>query len=495
MNEKDIKVLLDFQHFAANRRLETLIRSAHEADNEEDDRISIMTDSQTEMLAAAGVESDKDKPKNRKSLIQFLGGLMVTLSLCAFASCSNITETKYIDQTTIKTSEYTSSEATTVAYYTQRYFTDKNGDKFLDERGENYEYVGSETKHVPAGTRISTIGSINDIDETKGVDYDCYEQYGFSQSGKTLNLFYRAKKVTYRFFLMPNDTIPVATLEGKCLLPLTPPPTKNYSTNGKFALWRGNDGALLQRVYGTKSMDFYAQWFTPYGNKERPDTVGDIVFSDGTASHYQDYQDDQGVSHLSEEQKKNAIAVIISTTYNRTTGNGTGYNEGKVVIGLGTIPAPAYQWWSKGDYFDTPSSMNDGRVNTSILRTKSAYPETLEDFPILNWALNYADYARRQKDITIKDELWEGWFLPSYNEWMQAFISKSSNYSDATSVSAAFAAAGVSYDVVSDNFWTSTCAMGKKSGDDKVSWYVLQTPKKLVEPNTTSTALAMREFK
>ena len=50
MNKNDIKVLLDFQHFAANKRLETLIRSAHESDNEEDDRISIMTDSQAEML-------------------------------------------------------------------------------------------------------------------------------------------------------------------------------------------------------------------------------------------------------------------------------------------------------------------------------------------------------------------------------------------------------------------------------------------------------------
>ena len=52
MNENDIKVLLDFQHFAANKRLETLIRSAHESDNEEDDRISIMTDSQAEMLGS-----------------------------------------------------------------------------------------------------------------------------------------------------------------------------------------------------------------------------------------------------------------------------------------------------------------------------------------------------------------------------------------------------------------------------------------------------------
>ena len=481
MNEKDIKVLLDFQHFAANRRLEALIRAAHEADNEEDDRISIMTDSQTEMLAAAGVDSDSNQPKNRKSLIQFLGGLMVLLSICFVAGCSNITETKYIDQTEIKTTEYTAANATEVAYYTQRYFTDKNGDKYVDEKGESYVYAGSEKKVVNAGTKIATIGNIEALQPVEGINYECYEPYGFSQSGKTLNLFYKAKKVTYRFFLMPNDTVPVATLEGKSELPLTPPPTKNYNANGKFALWKGEDGSLLQRTYGTKNMDFYAQWFTPYGNKERPDTVGDIVFSDGTASHY------NGAS-LTEDQRKNAIAVIISSTYNRTTGNGSGYNEGKILIGLGTVMAPSLQWgtkWNKDTPFDLDGSKNDGRMNSAIMLAKDD-EHKVDNFPALKWALDYADYVAEQKDIIISKELKEGWYLPSYNEWMQAFINR-------IQTTAAFSAAGAPFDILQDSFWTSTSIMGKTDG--KVGWYIYLTPKVLKYPDKENTALAMREFK
>ena len=483
MNENDIKVLLDFQHFAANKRLETLIRSAHESDNEEDDRISIMTDSQAEMLAAAGTETDKDHPKDRKSLIQSLGGLMVILSLCLFMACSNgVSETKYIDQTAIKTTEYTGANATEVAYYAQLYFTDKFGDKYVEEKAEDYVYVGSEKKVVPAGTKISTIGNIKVLPEpqAKNINYDCYEQYGFTQTGKTINLFYKAKTVTYRFFLMPNDTVPVAILQGKTQLPLTPPPTKNYDASGKFAIWKGTDGTILQRTYGTKDLDFFAQWFTPYGKKERPDTVGDIVFSDGTASHY------SGLT-LSDEQKKNAIAVIVSTSYNRTTGNGTGYNEGRVILGLGTIASPALQWWTRGNSFDTPTSKNDGRMNTSIIRTKST-SESFDDFPALKWAINYATYASEEKGINISDELKTGWYLPAYNEWLQALISRDASLG-------AFNALGITYSVLDDNFWTSTSTMGKKTDSDPVSWYIHLTQNALLEPGQTCTALAMREFK
>ena len=110
----------------------------------------------------------------------------------------------------------------------------------------------------------------------------------------------------------------------------------------------------------------------------------------------------------------------------------------------------------------------------------------VDNFPALKWALDYADYVAEQKDIIISKELKEGWYLPSYNEWMQAFINR-------IQTTAAFSAAGAPFDILQDSFWTSTSIMGKTDG--KVGWYIYLTPKVLKYPDKENTALAMREFK
>lgn len=469
MTEKDIKVLLDFQHFDENDSLSKLIKAAHENDSEkEDTRFAVMTDDEVEMLAAAGVDSGRQQNKDRRSFIKSLGGLLVFLMVCTVCACKTDSETKYIDQTEIKTTTYTPADATELAYYTQRYYIDENGDKYLQERSEDYVYSGSERKTVTAGTKIAGLGK----------DIEGFEQYGFTQSGKTLNLYYRAKTITYRFFISETDTKPVITLVGKAGLPLTAPPTKSYTTSGKIARWRAKDDfSPLGKTYGKVNKDYYAAWFTPLGTKERPDAVGDIVFTDGTAVYYAD------VTNLSEEQQKHAIAVIVSTTYNRTTGNGTGFNEGKLIIGLGTLQVETYWYgWVESNLFKTSTSTNDGRLNHAIIKASG------DSFNLFSWVDDYAKNFYTATGIYLTGEFETGWFIPSYSEWLQARISL-------TPVKKAFDLIGNGINVEDDDFYTSTNTMGILN--DKVSWYVRSSKNNLLNQSDDPKhkALSMREFK
>ena len=471
MTEREIKILLDFQHFSKNERLENVIKKTHVNFTEKDETAySVMSDSETEQLAAAGVEGTK-RPKDRKTFIKSLGGLLILLCLSSFISCQQDTETVYIDQTEIKTTLYTNAKASKVSYYIQRYFTDENGDKFIDEKAESYEYLESEDKTVAAGTKISEIGK-----EIEG-----FEQHGFSQSGSTLYLFYRAKTVTYKFFLSNDDTVPITTLIGKSQLPLTSPPTKNYSNSGKFARWATADGEELQKTYGTRDQNYYAQWFTPLGTKEKPDSIGDIVFSDGTAISCEG-------SVLSEEQKKNAIAVIVSTTYNRTTGHGTGYNEGKTILGLGTLSYEG-EWAKEGEWPEDEdknyrvTSQNDGRLSMAIIK------EWYSLISIVNWINKYPK-SLEEKGIILYGDLSSGWYLPAYFEWQQAVITGSL-------IKKAFEAIDFPIDIIenANDFWTSSYVKAVVGSSSKASWVIRTAKNNLDKPDSSLKALAMREFK
>lgn len=466
MTEREIKILLDFQHFSKNERLENVIKKTHVNFTEkEETAYSVMSDSETEQLAAAGVGGTK-RPKDRKTFIKSLGGLLILLCLSSFISCkAEETETIYIDQTEIKTTLYTNAASSKVSYYTQKYFTDENGDKYIDEKAESYEYLESEDRTIAAGTKISEIGK-----EIEG-----FEQHGFSQSGSTLYLFYRAKTVTYKFFLSSGDTVPITTLIGKSQLPLTAPPTKNYNNSGKFARWTTADGEELQKTYGTEDQSYYAQWFTPLGTKEKPDSIGDIVFSDGTAISCEG-------SALSDEQKKNAIAVIVSTTYNRTTGHGTGYNEGKTIIGLGTL---SYEGeWAEYDTYMRVTSQNDGRLSMAIIR------EWYRFISIDTWIDQYPQLLVDEKGISLYGDLGSGWYLPAYFEWQQAIIS-------GTLIKKAFEAIDFPVDIIdkTNDFWTSSNVKAVVGSSSKASWVIRTAKNNLVKPNSSLKALAMREFK
>ena len=76
---------------------------------------------------------------------------------------------------------------------------------------------------------------------------------------------------------------------------------------------------ILEAVLALSSVAFAK----PYGEKSRPDSVGDIVFADGTATAWR-----EGLT-LTEEQKKAAVAVIFYA--------GTGCSNGgeRRVLGVG----------------------------------------------------------------------------------------------------------------------------------------------------------------
>lgn len=145
-----------------------------------------------------------------------------------------------------------------------------------------------------------------------------------------------------------------------------------------------------------------------YGDKSAPTAVGDIVFSDGTATPYSDSL------VLDANQKANAVAVIFYT-------DGDGY-LGSRILGVGLKEGLGLMWAPSG----TPgySGVNSSSVgNTTIINhddsngsvnwggvcradsTAAAYMAA--HYPAFNYANTYG--------VEISGET-SGWYLPAYRE-------------------------------------------------------------------------------
>lgn len=204
----------------------------------------------------------------------------------------------------------------------------------------------------------------------------------------------------------------------------------------------------------------------PAGNpnglvKNKPDSVGDIVLSDGTAIGYMN-----GLI-LSESQRQSAIAVIFYT------GNESD-SLGKKMLGVGLKHEKVgVKWcWTAAHAYSKkiPSIASDSRLVDSELKffgdiegsdnleqigyvlssdkdiigddSNDTYP--VSRYPAFGFAFNYKDNFSRIKNTAYES----GWYLPTVAELYQAW--KNREVVDAASK----LAGGDEFSV--DNYWTSS---------------------------------------
>lgn len=156
--------------------------------------------------------------------------------------------------------------------------------------------------------------------------------------------------VTYSYYLNDYTDQIWAEISGKkgALLPSVTSPKKNgYRFNG----WKTKDGSEPPLNFGSDDLRFIAQWEDSsttklIGSKSSPDTVGDIIFTDGSASPYPMTFDE-----LTDEQWKSAVAMLFTTTYNPANGSNEkgGQYQYKIAAGL---QAPSAMKWCTAKLYE-----------------------------------------------------------------------------------------------------------------------------------------------
>ena len=143
-----------------------------------------------------------------------------------------------------------------------------------------------------------------------------------------------------------------------------------------------------------------------YGDKSAPTAVGDIVFSDGTATPYSDSL------VLDANQKANAVAVIFYA-------NGGDPYLGNRILGVGLKEGSGLMWAPSGTFgyssvnSSSVSGVNHNDGNGSVNwggvcnADSSATTTAATNYPAFNYANTYG--------VEISGEA-SGWYLPAYRE-------------------------------------------------------------------------------
>ena len=211
----------------------------------------------------------------------------------------------------------------------------------------------------------------------------------------------------------------------------------------------------------------------PYGEKSRPDSAGDIVFADGTATAWR-----EGLT-LTDAQKKAAVAVIF---YVGTECSNSG---GRRVLGVGlknaTGSGNTLEWarytsdTDKAEGYSTnitaiqctPSESGSGKAATETFTGDldgsdnwQALCEAVSDegtsgnYPAWEWVNAYASTANLTEDYA------SGWYLPTVAELSMLYRAKDT-------VNAALKAAGGT-EIADTGYWSSS----QGSSDFGTAWRV-----------------------
>ena len=175
----------------------------------------------------------------------------------------------------------------------------------------------------------------------------------------------------------------------------------------------------------------------PIGSKDAPDALGDIVFSDGSATAY----DQLGTEDLTE-----AVAVIFDAANKKGVGlQSSGYLRWDTITDIDT------------DGLAFVTSQDDGSGNWAVIQT--ADPTRAADAATYYPAFNYANTYSAPGYTS-------GWYLPAYNELCAIESAK-------TILNAAFGTIGSGATLLptggqncwSSSSWNGDCALQVKFGD------------------------------
>ncbi|EID85748.1 hypothetical protein MSI_05670 [Treponema sp. JC4] len=260
--------------------------------------------------------------------------------------------------------------------------------------------------------------------------------------------------VTYNFYYSKASTNQLYSITGKPgqPVPYIPVPKRTFYT---FDCWEADDESQLLKVFGNQSLDFYAQWnsTTRIGNKIKPSVVGDIVFTDGSATSYADAIE----TPLTEEQKNQAVAVIYTTSYNPENGNN---KNGNTMLAIAINPKNT-KWCEETIKVNNDDvylalyvgydlqnityknqtagllsfNMYDGSKN--LAKTDQLVAYSYYYAPAFYYAYTYGE------TVDMVESLRDGWYLPSYYEMRVLMIEEGL----LSTIKSVFTLAGKTFDV------------------------------------------------
>lgn len=264
--------------------------------------------------------------------------------------------------------------------------------------------------------------------------------------------------VTYNFYYSHASTNLLYSITGKPgdQVPNLPVPKRKFYT---FDSWKTDDGSEIPANFGTTSLEIYAQWTstTQIGNKIKPSVVGDIVFTDGSATSYTDAI----ATPLTDDQKNNVAAIIFTTSYNLENGDN---KNGSTMLGIAVYPKHT-NWCAdkiKVDNDDVLLSLYAGYDIQNITNNKQ--PANVLSFNLYDGSKNlpktdqllaysyyyapafYYAYTYGTNAVDMKEEYRDGWYLPSYYE-MRVLMTEEGLLSTIKSV---FSLAGKTFDLNSN---------------------------------------------
>ena len=234
--------------------------------------------------------------------------------------------------------------------------------------------------------------------------------------------------VTYNFYYSHASTNLLYSITGKPgdRVPNLPVPKRKFYT---FDSWKTDDGSEIPANFGTTSLEIYAQWTstTQIGNKIKPSVVGDIVFTDGSATSYTDAI----ATPLTDDQKKNVAAIIFTTSYNLENGDN---KNGSTMLGIAVKPkhtnwcADRIKVGNDNDLlslyagYDLQNITNDNQpanvLSFNLYDGSKNLPKTDQ---LLAYSYYYAPafyyaYTYGTNAVDMKEEYRDGWYLPAVNE-------------------------------------------------------------------------------
>lgn len=266
--------------------------------------------------------------------------------------------------------------------------------------------------------------------------------------------------VTYNFYYSHASTNLLYSITGKPgdQVPNLPVPKRKFYT---FDSWKTDDGSEIPANFGTTSLEIYAQWTstTQIGNKIKPSVVGDIVFTDGSATSYTDAI----ATPLTDDQKNNVAAIIFTTSYNLENGDN---KNGSTMLGIAVKPKHTNWCAERIEVLNEETKKHD-KVLLSLYAGYDIQNITYNNQPASALSFNLYDGSKNLPktdqflaysyyyapafyyaytygtEINMKEELRDGWYLPSYYE-MRVLMTEEGLLSTIKSV---FSLAGKTFDV------------------------------------------------
>lgn len=362
--------------------------------------------------------------------------------------------------------------------------------------GEGYEKVNILANTIPAGTKLSELDSIYGI-SVYGCTVTGMIEQELTDGRRVLSIYFDRNTITYSFYA--DDQL-VASFTGLYGNSFTLPPYQKKDGH-LFVRWIDSEGNSAPSIFETESdSDFYAEWQAAsrtYGKKSRPDAIGDIVFSDGSATAY----DDPEIYELLPEQRDSIISVIFyigqkcsTDSSSRTLGislnssstelawcSSDAQAAGKFISEIECHPTSSFiQFFSDSEFWYNVN----GTENFQKLQNAVSDATNSSRYPSWNWINRFTESS------SLPDEWKTGWYMPTIAELAMLYCSKDT-------VNSALNVIGGT--LLQDRFYISSSQVSNWSdliNSKKLAWGIWFTDGEVKAVNKTNSGYvcAIHEF-